>query len=344
MHITDDNVASLSLDVTALSVDGSTEPPSEFRIFSAGIVDTLKGQFLFDARAAEDVLAAYADHGADLPIDYEHAQVDPFAPPSERKAAGWFRPEVRDGELWALDVRWTPTAAQAIRDREWRYISPAFLHEDGAPPRRVRRLVNVALTNLPATKQLRPLVASMVDATGAPQQPKESKMDSLLAVLGVKTETEALASVQRLNDHARQLCELTGKPTLGEALAVCAAWKDGAARVSEVEAQLSAQRKAAEDAEAERLIALAVDEKRLAPGRKDVAEKLYQEHGKPALEAFLSALSPLVAVQPVTPPEAPVAQPEALSEEDKRIARALGLSEAQALANKKLSLTHGGAA
>jgi hypothetical protein len=57
MHHDDPNVATLSLDVTALSVDGSTEPPTEFRIFTAGKVDTWKGSFQFDDRAAEDVMA-----------------------------------------------------------------------------------------------------------------------------------------------------------------------------------------------------------------------------------------------------------------------------------------------
>lgn len=292
------DVASLSLDVP---LGPGEQAPTEFRIFSAGVVDTVKGAFLFDDGAARDVLAAYADHGADIPIDYDHAMVD-GSPASERVAAGWFRPEVRGGELWATDVRWTPRAAASLGAREWRYISPAFLADAGKEPRRVRRLINVAITNLPATKQLRPLVASMVDAPEAPRFDEVQRMETVLSALSAKNEAEALAAVQRLQNDARDLLALTGKPTLGEALAVCSAWKEGAAKVAEVEAQLAARAKAEADAKAVSAIELAINEKRLAPGRKDVAEKLYASHGAAALEAFLSALSPIVGSADVTPP------------------------------------------
>lgn len=328
MHHDSPNVASLSLDVAALSVEGAA--PTEFRIFSAGVVDTVKGAFLFDDGAARDVLAAYADHGADIPIDYDHAQVDPGSNVADRVAAGWFSPEVRGGELWAVDVKWTPRAAKALADREWRYISPAFLADAGKEPRRVRRLINVAITNLPATKQLRPLVASMVDAPEAPRFDEVQRMETVLSALSAKNEAEALAAVQRLQNDARDLLALTGKPTLGEALAVCSAWKEGAAKVAEVEAQLAARAKAEADAKATAAIELAVNEKRLAPGRKDVAAKLYADHGAPALEAFLSALSPIVGATDATPPTSGE-KPERLSKDDAWAAQALGINPQDAL-------------
>ncbi|MBX3182694.1 MAG: hypothetical protein KIT72_19130 [Polyangiaceae bacterium] len=36
----------------------------------------------------------------------------------------------------------------ALSEKEWRYFSPAF---EVGPERRISRLINVALTNLPAT-------------------------------------------------------------------------------------------------------------------------------------------------------------------------------------------------
>jgi phage I-like protein len=343
MHDDCGHLATLSLDVaTLLSVDA--EPPSEFRIFSAGVVDTTKGKFLFDAKAADSVMASFADHGAEIPLDFDHAMVSDDSLPSERRAAGWFRLSVRNGELWAEDVRWTPRAATALRDREWRYLSPAFHHESGSDPRRVKRLINVALTNLPATKQLRPLVASQRGGGTSENHTEARAMTALLTALSAKDEGEALASVQRLKDAVGALTALTGKPTLGEALAVCSAWKDGAARVGEIEAQLAADRKRAADAKALSDIDAAIGAKRLAPATKPVAEKLYADHGAPALEAFLSALPQIVAHETVTPPAE--AGAVTLSAEDREVARSLGISEADALANKKRSLatTLGGAA
>jgi phage I-like protein len=245
--------------------------------------------------------------------------------------------------LWAADVRWTPAADAALRAREWRFISPTLTHETETPFR-VKRLFNVALTNVPATKQLRPLVASQRESGPVPI-PTEERMIALLAALAAKDEAEALAAVQRLNDSGRELCALTGKPTIGEAIAVCSAWKDGANRAAVLEAQIEVQAKGAADAKALSDIEAAVVAKRLSPASKPVAEKLYADHGPAALGAFLSALPQIVAQVHVAPP-AESSDAVALSAEDREVARSMGLSDAQALANKKLSLAHqlGGAA
>ncbi len=133
-------------------------PPSEFCIFTAGTVDTSKGRFVFDADAAATVMAEYTAHGIDLMIDYDHASLASLTldPAQTGKAAGWFNLELRAGSLWAVNVRWTPPAAAALSRKEWRFMSPAFSTDDG----HITALLNVAITNLPATRQLQPLVAA----------------------------------------------------------------------------------------------------------------------------------------------------------------------------------------
>jgi hypothetical protein len=128
----------------------------EFRIFSAGKIPTRKGTFLFDDQSAASVLRAFREWGVDrLSIDYEHAAVSGGTASGAAPAAGWFEPEVRKGELWAASVEWTPTAAKMIDDREYRFVSPTFLSEPKA--NRVIEVLNIALTNLPATRNARPL-------------------------------------------------------------------------------------------------------------------------------------------------------------------------------------------
>jgi phage I-like protein len=137
------------------------EPPTEFRIFTAGWVETVKGTFLFDETAAASVVAEYMLHGIDLMIDYDHASLASGVDPAlSGKAAGWFNLEVRGGELWAVNVRWTPPAAEALRRKEWRFMSPAFTTDDEG---RITSLLNVAITNLPATRRLQPLVAASLE-------------------------------------------------------------------------------------------------------------------------------------------------------------------------------------
>lgn len=134
------------------------EPPSEFRIFRAGANSTTKGVLVFDEEAARSVMAAAADWGNDFPLDYGHGMVAFLTPDpaASGAAAGWFRPEVREGELWAAGVRWTERAAGYLRAGEYRYISPTVTVAESG---RVLELINVALTNVPATKGLEPLVA-----------------------------------------------------------------------------------------------------------------------------------------------------------------------------------------
>lgn len=100
----------------------------------------------------------YAAHGIDLMIDYDHGAMAgaPVDPAMSGRAAGWFQPEIRNGELWAINVKWTPAADAALRAKEWRFMSPAFATSEG----RVTRLLNVAITNLPATRNLQPLMAA----------------------------------------------------------------------------------------------------------------------------------------------------------------------------------------
>lgn len=131
--------------------------PTEFRLFTADLVTTSKGDFVFDKKASTAVLAAWAERGNDLPIDYDHAMVDPTTRPQDRGAAGWFKLELRGGELWAVDVRWTAEGERAVASGEWRFTSPAFSYD--AESRRISELINVAITNLPATKNMDPLVA-----------------------------------------------------------------------------------------------------------------------------------------------------------------------------------------
>jgi hypothetical protein len=145
----------------ALSIIAVGEtPPTEFRIFAAGENTTSKGVYLFDAAAARDVIADYEKHGIDLMIDLEHLSVaDPnrslnFDP----DARGWCRLELRAGELWAVDVKWTADGAARLTEKRQRYMSPVFGYD--TKTRRITDVLNIAITALPATDNLEPLVAA----------------------------------------------------------------------------------------------------------------------------------------------------------------------------------------
>ena len=141
---------------TTLAVDSATGPPTEVRIFAAGMIETTKGVFIFDEQAATALVMKASDWGNEFSFDYEHNAVDPTIS-GPKPAAGWYSLAMKGGELWAINIRWTPKATDLIKNREYRYISPAFnADKDG----RITSLINVALTNIPATKGMMPIITS----------------------------------------------------------------------------------------------------------------------------------------------------------------------------------------
>jgi len=149
-------VAALSALLSPLGA----ELPTEFRIFAAGWNTTSKGRYLFDEQAARAVMAGYEAHGADVMIDLEHLSIED----SERSvnfdpdARGWCKLELRTGELWATNVAWTPDGEVRLREKRQRYSSPVFGYDTAT--RRITEILNIAITALPATDNLEPLVAA----------------------------------------------------------------------------------------------------------------------------------------------------------------------------------------
>jgi phage I-like protein len=145
---------------TPLIVDGDTLP-TEFRLFTFGVNKTEKGDFLFDRAAAVEVLRARKAWGVDVMLDLEHQSLDVepgAADPTARDARGWAKLELRPDGLYCVDVTWTPDGARRLREKTQRYVSPAFETEQKTG--RIVRLMNVAITSLPATHNTPALVAA----------------------------------------------------------------------------------------------------------------------------------------------------------------------------------------
>lgn len=166
-----------------------SEPPTEFRIFRAGVNTSDKGPFLFDDLAAESVMAAYAKKAATLTMDYEHQALSD--PPIEAPASCFsWKPEVRNGELWATDVKWTERAYGMIKAREYTRFSPAFFSDPKTG--RVLRILNVALTNLEALDGIEPLMAASVTAPNEemPMATKSMKCKACMKSLKAPTDED----------------------------------------------------------------------------------------------------------------------------------------------------------
>lgn len=179
----------MSLRAMALSLTFGDVPPTEFRIFAAGENATSKGTFVFDDQAAEAVMAAYMAHGIDVMLDLEHLSLE--SPQDSRNfdpdARGWAKLELRNGELWAVNVTWTPDGVQRLTSKTQRYISPAFLFDPDTG--RISELLNIAITGNPATHNLEPLVAASnrgrLNATQGDQAMTPEQLAQLAELLGL---------------------------------------------------------------------------------------------------------------------------------------------------------------
>lgn len=307
----------------------SATPPSEFRIFAFGRFESSQGPFEFTQDSAREVMEAYRLKGTAMSADYEHRALHAaYSGDGVAPAAAWFSLEVREDGLWAVNVKWTPRAAKYLTEREYRYFSPAFEAVDQGEdmPPRVKRLVNVALTNLPATRDMAPLAASET----APTTPETAEMSTLLTQLSVANEAEALVKLTELKSAVESLVKLSGAKDAAGAIGVFTAALEDAKALSAVRDEL-AKVKAEESAKAlESLLDEAVKAGKVPPADREHM-KAWGTKDFAQLSAYIAAKVPVVT--PAGSSAAPAAEPK--TDDESLVKR---LSETQLLLAEKLKL------
>ncbi len=311
---------------TGKTPDGKRIPPKEFRLFRAGLNPSQKGDFVFDAESAEAVLANWKVEGNDLMGDYNHEDGGPAA-------CTYFELEVRNGELWATNVSWTPKAFKALEDGEYRLYSPTFLAQ--RETKRIVKLVAFALTNRPALYNLTPLVeASANDAELLARAKEHSHMDETLKqqnaaltaqvaalsaelasskakasdgemvalsmAIGVAKPADALPVATALVALRSDLLVETGAKSAAEALGKVKAWKEDASEVAGLRGKLADLEQVSLTAELDAVLKKANDEARVSPAKRDAVRAMaIGADGKVSKEllvkltAFVGALTPL---------------------------------------------------
>jgi hypothetical protein len=345
------SIDALTLSNNVLLADDG-ELPAEFRIFARGENQTTKGTFVFDERAAADVMAAFAEHmkaGAQgLMIDLEHLSLDSESRNFDPDARGWARLELRGGELWATQVKWTDDGARRLTEKTQRFISPAFARDPET--RRITKVINVAITALPATDQLTPLIAA---------NSRGDQMDELKAALGLAEDASAEdvlnaigALKTKLTDTEAKLAKLQDglededEETKGNAaVAEAARAATGKTKADEVKAglvALSATRDANTDVQAELATLRAASEAR------DVRDLVRENTAKipKTLEAWALAQTPdalkvylkdapTVRTRPAVELAVDGDDAITLTDEDRQVATQLGIDPAKFLESKK---------
>ena len=140
------------------------ELPTEVRIFSWGLNPTKKGPVYLTKAGASKIIEEYQKDGHALVFDKEHLMLSPNASAEDMEAQGCYKLSLREDGLWLTDIRWVPDAEKKIRDGKLLYFSPAVLKTRSTNV--ATKLINTALTNLPAMKGVRPLLMSALSYTG----------------------------------------------------------------------------------------------------------------------------------------------------------------------------------
>ncbi len=194
---------------TTLTGDGAPEwvhllPAGTFRgVDGRGPYTLADAQAVIDASMTSQRLAIDVNHSTDI-----------AAPKGgESPARGWIvAMEVRADGIWGR-VEWTDPGAAMVAGKEYRGLSPVFLHDKGG---RVLRIMRAALTNTPnltltslnnqETKRMDPV--QFRAALGLPET-----ADDAAILAAVQQNAQAIAA------HASQIAAIARAAGLGEATA-----------------------------------------------------------------------------------------------------------------------------
>lgn len=148
----------------AVEADWPGRAPKAFRLFRAGTNPSDIGPVFVDDLAIAMVLTRQEERGNRYTLDLNHSALDNDARPIDQRSMGSFRLEARNGELWAVDLKWTPEGRQLVESGAFPTISPAFDWEPDTG--RITSLFNVALVTTPATHRATELIAAARPNTG----------------------------------------------------------------------------------------------------------------------------------------------------------------------------------
>lgn len=281
----------------ALSAGADESAGTMIQILPYGWVETDKGKFLVDEQAVGLIMQEFAAKKNDTVIDYEHQTLENVIAP----AAAWIKrleDRGKDG-LWG-EVDWTPKAAEFVKNKEYRYLSPVVFarKSDG----RAIILHSCGLTNTPAIDGMQPI---------ANKETEVNSMEFLKTVAGLlglpETATEddvkqALETVKQQADQGGQvvankevlsLLDLPEGATLADTKGKIIAMKNPSGYVKAEEFKALQDKLATQERDG--LVEMALKSGKVAPAQKGWAEQ-YALKDPEGFKSFLKDALPVVPV------------------------------------------------
>ena len=181
--------------------------PTEIKILPLGRVHSQKGDFNVDEESFEFIRKQFKDRKLDLVIDYEHQTLSDVQAP----AGGWIKELYKGEDAIIAKVEWTAKAAEYLKNKEYRYLSPVVLVRKR--DQKATAIHSVALTNTPAIDGMFALVNSL-DIEDISEGGNIMDLKELAKALGLPetaTEEEIKKAVEDAAKAAERLKEMEEK-------------------------------------------------------------------------------------------------------------------------------------
>lgn len=295
------------------------QPPEWVQLLPAGEIRGVDGRAWLNDRP-EQIVEAFRVLNRPIPIDYEHATHVAAPAGQAAPAAGWIEEvKVHEGSLWGRVV-WTPRGAEMVKAREYRFLSPVFLHEK-EPSRRVVRLLSAGLTNTPNL--------TMTALNQAEVAYTDSLMNKeLLDLLGLPetaTEADVIAAVKKLKGEMAVAANSALTPPL-EKFVPRADYDAVMNRVKLADEALAKHRSAALDAEIDTAITGALAAKKIVPATQEYYRAMCrQEGGLAKFQEFVKA-APLIAGASGLEKKDPAAGKSTATDQQLAICKTMGMN------------------
>lgn len=179
-----------NLELTIVKLD-TKSAPNRLRLFKFGVNKTTKGEFILTKENAEKIIQEQKEYGNKLNFDYNHSQLNDLLTIEDGLSAGTFDLGILSDGLYAINIEWTNKAKQLIEEKEYIYTSPAFNITKVDGEKYITDIINCALTNMPATKELKQILeAASKKQVSSKKQLNKKELSTMDEEEDKKKETE----------------------------------------------------------------------------------------------------------------------------------------------------------
>lgn len=268
----------------SISPDDDGNPPEWVELVPAGKkVSGDDGRYWYndDPQRVLNHFLARQSRGKDLPFDFNHSTELKGPKGDEAPATGWGKAmEIREGGSIWVRPDWTERGLNAVRQREYRYLSPVLIHDQKL---RILGISSVALTNKPNLN-----IQALNQSLTTPQTEDNDmalakSIRQALSLDENATEADAVVAINQLQSDRNTALNSAQNPD-SEKFVPMATHKLALNRAEEAEDKLEEQAKAALKSKIETAINQSLEDGKIAPADVEYFTAMCQAEG--GLEKF----------------------------------------------------------